>query len=544
MTTSNPLTRNGYLPKELPPAFSSARFAAVADEIPGGPEKWTVPTVHNLARPGTVRRRLLTPNPFAQHRLNRLLTERWSEVDALLERSTISASRPSVSGRSRDRGVLHRAPFDRHAHVRLRRMRGGPIRLRTDVAKFYPSVYTHAIEWATEGREVAKRNLGKKGAGTLGRELDRLVRDTMNGQTVGIPIGPDSSLILSELVLSACDEMLSQSVDGLKDRAWRWVDDLEVYTSSVGEAEAILGQWQDILDQFELTIAEGKTTIEKGPFALEPSWRRRLSAFEVRTHDPSLLTADLISLYSAAFDVKREHPESHVLSYAAGQSVRALKGVEVSGEAADTLTRLTLTAAEAEPSTLPYVHWNLLRIAPDSWSEGDVSESMHRLLRDHAVRGHDSETTWAMFVCLEHGLRVEDDTAQIVGKRAGAFTQVLMAHAAARGLVEESALSAAAERADEDNVWKSENWLVALELALLGIHRSSALLEHDGFAELVERDIGFVLQERLARGQTQRLPPESLSAADEQGEYDPQDHEIEDLDLDEAGLGSGSSLVS
>lgn len=541
MAKSNPLTRSGYLPKELPPAFSSGKFASVADDIPGGPEKWTVPTVHNLARPGTVRRRLLAPNPFAQHRLNRTLVERWDEIQLLLHRSPISASQPTISGRGRDRGVLHKAPFSRHPHVRLKRMRGGPIRLRTDVAKFYPSIYTHAIEWATEGRETAKKNIGKR-TSTLGGDLDRLVRDTMNGQTVGIPIGPDSSLILSELLLSACDEKLNDVVENLGAHAWRWVDDLELYATSVGEAEAALGEWQNILDQFEMTISEEKTSIERGPFPLEPVWRRRLSGFELRTQDASLLSADLISLFSAAFEFKHDYPESHVLSYAAGLSARALKGMEVSGEAARTLTRLSLTAAEAEPSTLAYVHWNLLRIASDSWMQDNVSESMHRLLREHSVRGHDSETTWAMFVCLEHGLSIDDDVAQLIGKRAGAFTQVLMAHAASRGLLNHSALTEIAERTEQDHVWKTENWLVALELALLDIHRSPALMEHDGFAKLVERGIGFVYRDRLGRGQAPKLPAELPSAAERAGVYELQEDELEEVDPDEAGLGLGSSL--
>ena len=61
------------------------------------------------------------------------------------------------------------------------------IQLKTDISKFYPSIYTHSIPWATEGgKEIYKKNRAfgdkdtRKRTNLYGDDLDRLMVDCQN----------------------------------------------------------------------------------------------------------------------------------------------------------------------------------------------------------------------------------------------------------------------------------------------------------------------------------------------------------------------------
>src|SRR5690606_26294321 len=79
--------------------------------------------------------------------------------------------------------------------------------LYADFSRYFPTIYTHALEWAVHGKAASKAALRSKPKRILwGSELDTYVRCMQDGQTQGLPIGPDTSYILAELLGSAIDE--------------------------------------------------------------------------------------------------------------------------------------------------------------------------------------------------------------------------------------------------------------------------------------------------------------------------------------------------
>ena len=108
----------------------------------------------------------------------------------------------------------------------------GKIILHTDVSRFYNSIYTHSIPWALHTKLIAKQR--RRDYTLLGNRLDRALRNMQDGQTMGIAIGPDASLIISEIVLAAIDESFQKSG---RVRGLRYVDDYELVFSSTSEAE-------------------------------------------------------------------------------------------------------------------------------------------------------------------------------------------------------------------------------------------------------------------------------------------------------------------
>src|SRR5207248_321442 len=99
----------------------------------------------------------------------------------------------------------------------------------------YPSLYTHAIPWALHTKPVAKANKGK----TDGDKIDKAVRDCSSGQTIGIPIGPDTSFVVAEIVLTAVDAAIRTKLPLF--RGFRYLDDYEAAFVSRAEAEEAQG---------------------------------------------------------------------------------------------------------------------------------------------------------------------------------------------------------------------------------------------------------------------------------------------------------------
>lgn len=108
-----------------------------------------------------------------------------------------------AEGRALGRKLPFRALAERRAELRSH----GRFLVRADISRFYQSIYTHSVPWALHGKAFAKRY---RRARNVGNQLDQLLRSCQDEQTNGIPIGPDSSLLVAEIILSAIDERLKR----------------------------------------------------------------------------------------------------------------------------------------------------------------------------------------------------------------------------------------------------------------------------------------------------------------------------------------------
>ncbi len=145
----------------------------------------------------------------------------------------------------------------------------------SDIDQFYPSIYTHSIPWAlhtkTAAKAAVKAGKAAKGPPLLGDVLDKALRDMNDGQTHGIPIGPDTSLVIAEITLAAADkELISRSSRPLTGH--RYVDDYELSFDSLSRAEDVLSDLQAVLASLELLLNPRKTRIVDLPMHLDDEW--------------------------------------------------------------------------------------------------------------------------------------------------------------------------------------------------------------------------------------------------------------------------------
>jgi Reverse transcriptase (RNA-dependent DNA polymerase) len=344
--TLHRLLTQGYFPEELPPPFGTSAFANYLSRR--AHSKWPFvdhppssrPEVYYLARAGTLRRPLAILNPIQFSNLARFVVTNWDELRAASAKSRISLTAPHVGAEGRALG--RRLPFRVLAERRAQLRSGGRFLVRADISRFYQSIYTHSVPWALYGRAFAKRY---RHTANVGNQLDVQLRRCQDDQTNGIPIGPDSSLLIAEIILSAIDERLRKHAD----RIIRYMDDYEIVAETEGEALHLLAELQNELLKFELHLNPSKTGVYPLPVALEQRWTAPLTQHALDPTDKAFKT-QVIQFFDTAFDLSIQFPNESVLKYAIGR----IANLTLKAEHA-LVEDLLLQSARIQPGTLALV---------------------------------------------------------------------------------------------------------------------------------------------------------------------------------------------
>ncbi|WP_337023410.1 MULTISPECIES: RNA-directed DNA polymerase [unclassified Pantoea] len=134
----------------------------------------------------------------------------------------------------------------------------------TDIANFYPSIYTHSIPWAIHTKEESKEVRGVND--NLGNKIDHALRQMRWGQTNGIPQGSAPMDFIAEIVLGYADELLGEKLkeEDITDyHIIRYRDDYRVFTNSKEDAEALARHLTVILQGLGLHLNASKTSLSE-----------------------------------------------------------------------------------------------------------------------------------------------------------------------------------------------------------------------------------------------------------------------------------------
>jgi hypothetical protein len=324
------LLARGYFPKELPRPFVTAPFAACVSTAPALPGDFAKVAAKNnklpsaqtgtysLARGGLLRRPLSICNPLHYFLLCKEIIQNWVSINPRVAGTSLSATAPEfkATGRAIDGKWPQTARHELAQSTRL----GRRYVLQTDISRFYHSIYTHSISWALHSKATAKAN---RSLALLGNKLDYWTRMGQDEQTVGIPIGPDTSLLMAELIMQRCDETLLTNLPKL--RGHRFIDDYELSFQTRTEAEDAFHLLDACLADFELALNPKKTRVLELPLPLEVPWATELKEFNFSRGSQPGQAADLNNYFSKAFALHSSNPSEPVLSFA----VAKLRGMNI-----------------------------------------------------------------------------------------------------------------------------------------------------------------------------------------------------------------------
>lgn len=316
------LLSKGYFPKELPPCFISTEFANKFNQIKNDlrvNENLTLNSIltaiqrdttltatakteekikakqifknklkfsecvyFTIPKVGLARNTIKIPNPLHQGKLSEFITSNYNSILPLLNDSKLSTTKPVIETETGEgkRSVKH----DNYGYFKEQSVIKSfnfQIQLKTDISKFYSSIYTHSVPWVTfGGKERYKRNRDlhssdpNKISPIYGDDIDDALTWCQNQQTMGIPIGPDTSLIVAEIIACHIDKILEARLKRKKIEwtGFRYYDDYSMFFHSELDAQTALTELRAILSDFELKINDEKTVIGISSNELERDW--------------------------------------------------------------------------------------------------------------------------------------------------------------------------------------------------------------------------------------------------------------------------------
>lgn len=450
----------GFLPRELPPIFSSASLAVLSRSSTGNPPaltsgsaEWTQPMHHNLSRVGGLRRRLSIPNPANYFRLSRTFAQHEADLTREWSRSPFSFTRPqqdlsnirALATGSNDRGS-----------ARAQNRVGARYILRADISQFYPSIYTHAVPWALHTKQIAKQR--SRDLTLFGNVLDRELQACQYGQTKGIAIGPDTSLGIAELLLGSVDEHIQAHCNVIG--GVRFIDDIELSFSSLSDAESALIALEAKLYELELQLNGNKTSIIELPDEIESIYVSKL-----RTILPSSAAANTwewIDYFNRAFELAKRHPSEGVLRY----SIAALQSTLISRDDWLLVQNLLWQCVALDPGCLRLVI-DIILINRDRsglvCNNEIASRALNALVLASAPVGHGSEVVWSIWAAMVLTIRLQEKTQESIAAMDDGCVAAATFLAKSQGVFRPDFSSALWESWLIDECFIQEHWLFAYE---------------------------------------------------------------------------------
>ena len=298
----------------------------------------------------------------------------------------------------------------------------------------------------------------------LGTELDARLRESRDGQTVGISIGPDTSWLVSELVLARVDERLCRSHPRLKSHAFRVVDDMTFYASSVGEAHEVLAEYQHVLAEFELALNPTKVSVVDGLEPARTPWVSTLRQLRYRYDRDDLLASDVIDLFASAFDLRQKYPTEGVLSYV----IKMCDPFPGGAHSWPIYRDLVVASVSQEPSTLRHVYQVLTFAKSHGLDVNDdrLVQVLNEACADHARYDHGYEVSWILTILRELALPLDADAARVVAEMEDNASLVLLADMLLDDplLLSVTNFDQAVRRAERKGALSTSDWLLAYQL--------------------------------------------------------------------------------
>lgn len=417
MPSLDDFLRRGFFPKELLPPFTTSSFADalnVLGTVPTATTKTSKCIRFSHSKYASLRRDISIPNPYPFYELAKLIAGHWGAIETLWVNSPLTRSAPVPSMTRAVEGSTH---FSNLPNTRAEVRSSGRFLLNADVSKCYHTIYTHSLPWALHSKTSAKDNRNWPPIGgkppLVGNGLDLWSRNLQDGQTIGIPVGPDTSFVLAEALLSAVDQLVAANIADA--RGFRFVDDYEFVCDSLEQAEQVLSVLQWALSEFELSLNPKKTTITELPTALDTTWVTAFSEFEFAVESQKM-QRQLARFFTDAFELVRKFPGEPVLKYVTAR----LPNNPPDDEAARLIQRLSLQAACVDSGTLQYTlrsFWEHKSVGRDL-DLNALKRALDFIVQRHAPLGHSSEVAWCIWAAGVFAIQLSTSSAACIEKMA------------------------------------------------------------------------------------------------------------------------------
>lgn len=360
----------------------------------------------HLTRNNNAPRILEIPHPIAYYRLCTSIKENWKEIverigeiEDYSERSMIIPKPNNLNNR-----LVSMMAYDSNKNEKfllLDKSFNAKYFVHADIANCYPSIYSHSIPWALVGHQTAKDNMNDQNKWF--NKLDYAIRSMQRNETVGIPIGPDTSSLISELVLTRIDKELSDY------KYVRYIDDYKCYCESKDEADNFLRKLSKELEKYHLRINPKKTEIRELPISLDQEWVRELKAFANKFLFESELNKFKINAISEFIDLSLElakkYPGDSPIRYA----VKILSNKKYIGNATFAFVIMYL-------ARVCFVYPYFIDVFDNLLGENTlgkarrslVSKEINAIVHEHKKHSRSDVSLWGVYLAIQYKFKIDD----------------------------------------------------------------------------------------------------------------------------------------
>ncbi|WP_146101511.1 RNA-dependent RNA polymerase family protein [Rhodopila globiformis] len=169
----------GYLPEVLPPVFSTKQFGEFVLKLgksdyigKKGPQGRTKVAEYSATKRANQRRTFGFPHPESFHDISLFISKHWGEIETHFAKSNYSRSTPEPTPFI-DRAIEITSHRDL-AVILYKEMSAYRYIVKTDISRFYHSIYTHSISWAIHGKIASKLDALSGTSKLLFAKLDAL----------------------------------------------------------------------------------------------------------------------------------------------------------------------------------------------------------------------------------------------------------------------------------------------------------------------------------------------------------------------------------
>lgn len=505
MTLKNLITK-GLFPQEITPNFSSKIFGDIASLLLPNIDTYDPVDYFDAARNrnvkvykknslcvdfsipkiGLLRRRVGIPNPLHYLRLSDTIQKKWVDIITFTNQSQYSLSKLIVDTSSTGRSLID-PKFEDLVKERIIKSANAKYLLRIDISKFYGSIYTHSIPWAIHSKSISKQRRFR--TSLLGNEIDQDSQKLQDGQTIGLPIGPDTSRIISEIIATAIDLKIKAKLPNLN--VIRLVDDYFVYADSLAEIEEFNSLIQRELKEYELDLNASKQEVVTLPDVLENTWAYHLNKFRFEDSVKNQ-RRDLIQFFDESFRFSKEFPKEYVLRYATSR----IRKIAINKNNIDLLVAFLLKCISTEPKTLPFVAETIIAYNSIKRSLLDlplIELSLNKFLLHHIKLNNPFEVAWLTWFLKRMELPMKIECSSLIGTINNSTIGLEVLAMRDKGLIPNPV---------DTTLWQtnlniyglySENWLLAYEAVKKGwLTTPTPYIVNDAFFnELQNRNVEF-----------------------------------------------------
>lgn len=370
---------------------------------------------YKLTRNNNAPRYMGIPHPIAFVTLCNKLSRHWDKIEKVYKvRGYAKRSMILPKGNNNNYRLVSMNSYDKNPHsdkLQIEKQFGKKYYVHADVSECFPSIYTHSLCWALVGKKEAKKNRwdNKKWYNVI----DKACRAMQDGQTMGIPIGPDSSSILSEVILSQIDRKLT------KYSYIRYIDDYKCYCASKEEADHFIIDLSRELEDYCLKLNPKKTRILSLPIALNEDWVRRLRQLIDWDDISSKNKNKILAFLDLSSDLFRGNPSGASIRYACQvikkKPFKDYKSYEM-------ILRYFLNLCFLYPYIIDICD-DLIGIGISTFPSKTttikklVGKSLAGILKEHTKYRRSDVVTWSFFLAIKYDLHIanlKDITSEVL----------------------------------------------------------------------------------------------------------------------------------